>query len=398
MNIYANIAYHLNNCTTWINSWIFVSFLSLLDMTNTSTPNPSHNGSLENDTDFSLLSASLDMQKVQNDEVAQAKVTFKHLGRVRDKYEVLCYNSVNELDEMKKKHLEEIENFHNDVEKKMNALQAELAKRTDELENMHIKMLATDAFNEKLQSFIESIYDRKWNFTLLFLVFHFFRLIWTQISLLIFFFFSVSAEIKKCFDEIKGKVAVEANECETMSLNSDDGTEQNQQQLNDDEANGGGDQRQLQESENENEQFENADEMEQDIPNETERDNEEGLATTEEENDSGKENEQPGEVVLPKASIAKKSVTLQKAVSAEQQKVADKKCFRCEETFVKETSFLIHLSAEHGIHMNSDPENPIAGQFVRAPTRKINRKPKRSADNVDPDVASGKEQKRRKRM
>lgn len=145
-------------------------FLPLLEMT--TMQNLSPNGSMGDDS-FSLVCAALDVQNVQKDEVAQAKVLLDYMALVRRNYEELCYNCVNEFDESKKMHADEVEKFRSESEKKMLDVQAELSKRTDELKSIEIKKLAADELNTKLQAFFETIHDRESNFT----IFHFLRVI-----------------------------------------------------------------------------------------------------------------------------------------------------------------------------------------------------------------------------
>lgn len=58
-------------------------------------------------------------------------------------------------------------------------------------------------------------------------------------------------------------------------------------------------------------------------------------------------------------------------------------CFKCEESFLKETSFLNHLLSDHDIFMCQEPlEEDPPGKFVRVKKICLSSKRKRKADNA----------------
>lgn len=192
--------------------------------------------------------------------------------------------------------------------------------------------------------------------------------------------------------------------------NSDDESqeilEENQQQLDENEENGHDEEENgCDEEEHGNEHFDTATEeqMEQDITDDSDQksSNEEGSdeeTMVAEDIENEVENEQPevaktsGELMpapkaVPSKSISsknvKKSITLPKAVLVEKQlvssvsepgpsKIADvKNCFRCGESFAKESVLLVHLKLKHGVDFSSAKAKPgtehTPGKYVRPP-------------------------------
>lgn len=233
------------------------------------------------------------------------------------------------------------------------------------------------------------------------------------------FFLSNIAEINNFFDKINGieDNTLTENICDIVPLESDSETEDNvnnEQQLNENgavETENGDDQRESEDGDG-NEQFDTAfdEQMQQDIPIEDEEQgNDNDIVTEQDENN--KENIQPEQAISPELmpppaavpiavpsketvtnqSIVKKSVVFRKAAPCENvghqndinvsgpstsNEVARKQCFKCEESFIKESSLILHLKTEHAVKLSQTSYSVneyTPGKFVRVQKRKQKR-------------------------
>lgn len=61
-----------------------------------------------------------------------------------------------------------------------------------------------------------------------------------------------------------------------------------------------------------------------------------------------------------------------------------KKCFRCNELFLKESTLLTHLKYDHNVNLTPENDGDEPGKFVRAPKRKL----KAASDDDDQEIPS----------
>lgn len=143
---------------------IFVAHFSfhieIMDIANGNVDeNSQHNGN-EFDESFNLLCSSLGLQKAEN-ELKKADMFFAELKKLRQKSAAVYCECAEELQKVKEAHLEEKIKHQAELEEKVEALQFHLAKMSNELKNAKMQKDTQKSINEKFESFLSSINERK---------------------------------------------------------------------------------------------------------------------------------------------------------------------------------------------------------------------------------------------
>lgn len=336
--------------------------------------------SIANQPDDSFNMAFVSLPTNQN-ELEKVDLIFAELKKIRQQNECLVKECMDEKQDLQQKHDDEKQHILLEIELQKEALQNELEKKCDELKNISFENHTQKSVSEKMLNFLGRMMDGKLNKKFLLKIFE------EDPELLLISFFVI-------FTEIHTMILDNNTDNDAMPEDEDEGSdeENGNQQSDDNQSN---------EVENQNgnneEQIENGSETGTDnnrdeimpddsadsngsnYTNDIDREISSMIVNNFNGNGSEMRTDRPQSTPITKVDL----MPPPPSDFVMKQMVPIKiNCYKCEESFIKESSFENHLKADHNIAMvNTSP-----GKFVRVEKNRSKRKRmQRNGDDDDVD-------------
>lgn len=123
------------------------------------TNNSQHNGD-DFDESFNVLCSSLGLQTAENEQI-KTDMLIAEMKKLRQRTNAIYYECENELKNVKEAHEVDKQNYKAEIHERFEAVQFELAKMSNELQNMGLEKDEQEKFNEKCKALLSSINERK---------------------------------------------------------------------------------------------------------------------------------------------------------------------------------------------------------------------------------------------